>query len=96
MEDNAVILVRVSDSVKSAHKRIDTVESEVKDLRKLTEAILKVDGKVDNITSDMNEMKSVIKQVTFRPVQWWDKLIAAIIGACASGLVAAVLAQILK
>lgn len=87
---------KVSESVASAHKRIDAVEREVKDLRTLTLAIAKVDSKVDNIKEDVEEIKQEVQQVTARPGQWWDKLIAAALGALASGIVAAILAQVLK
>ena len=42
------------------------------------------------------EIKQEVEKVTARPAQWWDKLIAAALGALASGIVAAVLTQILK
>lgn len=104
------------DSAKSAHKRIDQMGAEVKDLRNLTEAVVKVNSKVDHISDKVNEikddvkkvgnvepfikemddLKKEIKQVSDRPKMWWDKLVAAIIGAAASGLVAAILATILK
>lgn len=96
MGDNDVTLGRISDSVASAHKRIDAVEHEVKDLRTITLAIAKVDSKVDNIKEDVEEIKQEVQQVTARPGQWWDKLIAAALGALASGIVAAILAQVLK
>ncbi len=103
MGENDVTLGRVDDSVKSAHKRIDGLESEVKDLRAFALALAKVDGKVDkvnnkvdNLSADMDEVKTDLKQVTARPAKWWDKLIAAAIGACASGIAAAILTQILK
>ena len=89
-------IAKVGESVASAHKRIDAVEREVKDLRTLTLAIAKVDSKVDNIKEDVEEIKQEVQQVTARPGQWWDKLIAAALGALASGIVAAILAQVLK
>lgn len=96
MGTNDETIGKISESVASAHKRIDSVEREVKDLRTLTLAVAKVDGKVDNLKADIDEVKVEIKQVVSRPGQWWDKLIAAAIGACASGIVAAILSQILK
>ena len=52
--------------------------------------------KIDNIKEDVEEIKQEVEKVTARPAQWWDKLIAAALGALASGIVAAVLTQILK
>ncbi len=94
MSDN--IAIEAKTAAASAHKRIDALVVEVKDLRNLTEAVIKINSKVDHLTVDMHEIKNDIKQVTSKPGQWWDKLIAAAIGACASGIVAAILTQILK
>lgn len=96
MGDNDVTLGKALDAAASAHKRIDALEREVKDLRTLSLAIAKVDSKVDNIKEDVEEIKQEVEKVTARPAQWWDKLIAAALGALASGIVAAVLTQILK
>lgn len=96
MGEADVTLGQALDMAKSAHKRIDGVESEVKDLRTLTLAVAKVDSKVDNIKEDVEEIKQEVSQVATRPIRWWDKIVAAAIGACASGIVAAILATILK
>ena len=84
------------DSAKSAHHRIDTLEAEVKDIRGLTAAMAAVNEKVDNLKSDVDEIKADVKGITSRPGRWWDKLIAAIIGAIGAGVAAAILAVILK
>ena len=55
-----------------------------------------VSTKVDGVVKDMEEIKTEVKKVSDRPKGWWDKLVAAVIGAAASGIVAAILAQILK
>lgn len=96
MENVGMTLGQALDMAKSAHKRIDDVESEVKNLRTLTLAIAKVDSKVDNIKEDVEDIKKEVKQVSNRPLKVWDRLIAAAIGALASGIVAAILATILK
>ena len=79
-----------------SYTHLDVYKRQVKDLRTLTLAIAKVDSKVDNIKEDVEEIKQEVEKVTARPAQWWDKLIAAALGALASGIVAAVLTQILK
>ena len=84
------------DSAKSAHHRIDGVELEVKDIRQLTAAMARVGVKVDGLESDVKEIKCDVKAITAQPGQKWDKLTGAIVVALASGLVAAVLALILK
>jgi t-SNARE complex subunit (syntaxin) len=84
------------DSAKSAHKRIDGLEAEVRDIRGLTAAMARVDEKVDGLESDVREIKTDVKGITARPGRRWDKLVAAIIGAAGAGTAAAVLALILK
>lgn len=84
------------DSAKSAHHRINELEEEVKDIRSLTAAMARVDEKVDGLDSDVKEIKSDVKAITDRPGRWWNKLIAAVIGAIGAGIAAAILAQILK
>lgn len=84
------------DSAKSAHRRIDGLENEIKDIRGLTSAMARVDTKVDGLESDVKEIKSDVKAITARPGKNWDKFTGAIIAALASGLVAAILALILK
>lgn len=105
MEQDELLLAvtQARDSAKSAHKRIDTLEEKVDDLHELTAAVASVNTKVDDLANDMGEIKENVKEVTEdvrkvteRPAQWWDKLVAAAIGAIASGLVAALLAQILR
>ena len=96
MGETDISLGKAIDAAASAHKRVDALEREVKDLRTLTLAIAKVDCKVDNIRDDMEEIKQEVQQVASRPIKWWDKIVAAAIGACASGIVAAILATILK
>ena len=84
------------DSAKSAHHRIDGLETEVKDIRGLTAAMSRMDEKVDGLDTDVKEIKSDVKAITSRPGKWWDKLAAGIVGAIGAGVAAAILALIIK
>lgn len=84
------------DSVSLAHRRLDGLDAEIKDIRSLTSAMAAVNEKVDCLNSDVQEIKSDVKEITRRPVQLWDKLIAGILGAAAAGIAAALLQLILK
>jgi outer membrane murein-binding lipoprotein Lpp len=84
------------DSAKSAHHRIDDLADKVNDISTLTTAMGRMDEKVDNLKDDVDEIKTDVKAITERPGKWWDKLIGAVIGAFGAGIVAAVLALILK
>ena len=95
-EKIALVATQAYDSAKSAHKRLDGLEKEVKDIHELATAMSVMDEKVDGLSADVQEVKAEVQKVTERPAMWWDKLVAAAIGAVASGLVAAVLSQIIK
>lgn len=84
------------DSAKSAHKRIDRLEKEVKDIHILTASIARVDEKVDNVCKAVDEIKTDVKRFGEIPSQRYEKFVTALIGTLATGLVCAVLAIILK
>ncbi|WOC32829.1 MULTISPECIES: hypothetical protein [Caproicibacterium] len=94
--DHDDIAVQAWESSKSAHHRIDELEAEVKDIRGLTAAMATVNTKVDGLESDVREIKTDVKSISARPVQWWDKLIAGIIGAIGTGVAAAILSLLFK
>lgn len=95
-DETALRATEAYDSAKSAHKRLDALEKEVNDVHELAKAMATVSTNVDNLTKDVDEIKTEVKKVAERPKNWWDKLVAAAIGAIGSGIIAAVLAQILK
>ena len=83
-------------SAKSAHHRIDGLEADIKDIRGLTAAMARVDQKVDGLDTDVKEIKADVKAISSRPGKWWDKLVAAAIGAIGAGIATAILAWIFK
>ena len=87
--DIAKELVTVKNSVKSAHKRLD-------DMNKLIESIRDVATEIKYLRDDVNKLSADIENVKNRPANFWDKLIGAIVGAFATGLVGAGLALILR
>lgn len=95
-EDAKLLVQQALDSARSAHKRLDGLEKEVSDIHELTASIKVVNEKVDNLTDHIDEIKDDVRKVSQRPAQWWDKLVAAMIGAAGSGLVGALLTLILK
>lgn len=96
MTEIAQTATQALESAKSAHHRIDELDAEVKDIRGLTSAMAAVNTKVDGLESDVKEIKTDVKSITARPGTWWDKLIAAVIGAIGAGIAAAILALILR
>ena len=96
MEDAAMIAQQALDKASSAHKRLDTLERDVIDLRALTVAVGKMGERLDGVKTDIEEIKTDVKAITDNPRKLQDKLIAAALTALAAGLVGAVLALILK
>ena len=88
--------IQAYEMAKSAHKRLDEQAKEIKDIHDLAVAMSAMSEKVDGLSADMQEVKSEVQKVTGQPGQRWDKLVTAIIGAVAAGLVGAILALILK
>ncbi len=89
-------LVRMSESLKSAHKRIGTLEAKVEDLHALTVAVATVNTKVDDLNDSVDEIKTEVKKVCDRPGNRWEKLVAAVIGALGAGLAAGLLSLLGK
>ena len=89
-------LVRMSESLKSAHKRIGTLEAKVEDLHALTVAVATVNTKVDDLNDSVDEIKTEVKKVCDRPNNRWEKLVAAVIGALGAGLAAGLLSLLGK
>ena len=88
--------VRMSESLKSAHKRIGTLEAKVEDLHALTVAVATVNTKVDDLNDSVDEIKTEVKKVCDRPGNRWEKLVAAVIGALGAGLAAGLLSLLGK
>ena len=89
-------LVRMSESLKSAHKRIGILEAKVEDLHALTVAVATVNTKVDDLNDSVDEIKTEVKKVCDRPGNRWEKLVAAVIGALGAGLAAGLLSLLGK
>lgn len=69
-------LVRMSESLKSVHKRIGTLEAKVEDLHALTVAVATVNTKVDNLNDSVDEIKTEVKKCAIAPAiggkNWWQ------------------------
>lgn len=89
-------LTRIAESVKSAHKRIDRLEVELQETRKLTEAVIKMTERLEGLTKDMDEVKRDVKALSARPAKLWDKIAFTAVGAIAASVVGAVMYLILK
>lgn len=96
MQDIERIAQEAFDSSKSAHRRIDSLEHEVGDLRELTVAVKNMGTKIEYVEKGVAEIKADVKAITAKPGKLQDKVIAAVIVALATGMIGAILALILK
>lgn len=80
-------LTSVESSVKSAHHRLDSIE-------KLTQSVSDMVVEVKHMREDLNNVHDEIEEVKNRPLKFYDKLMWAVVGAAASGLVSLALSQI--
>lgn len=81
MENTEIVerLVKVEQSDKSAHHRIDEHDEQIKELSNVYVALTKVDDKVTNVENDVSEIKDDLKEIKEKPAKNWDNLIKIII-----------------
>lgn len=80
-------LTKVSESVKSAHHRIDTLEEEVRDIHALAAALSETNSDLRHLREDVREIKADVKAAASRPARQWEKLIAALAAAVVGAMV---------
>lgn len=88
-------LTKVTESVKSAHHRLDSLEKQVEEIRTLAASLEGTNRDVKHLRDDVREIKEDVKSVISRPARQWDKLVAALLAAIASALAGAAMAQLL-
>lgn len=80
--------------------RVCKLEKDVENLYSKTNraeiALAETSVNLGNILTAIGELKGIVSMLSSRPGKWWDKLIAGIIGAIASGCVAVVINTIIK
>lgn len=73
-------------------RRIVECESSIKDLygkyNKAERDLVATTTTLNNLMEKLGELKASVEAIKNRPATLWDKLIAALIGAAASGIIA--------
>ena len=95
MEQENNLAIQALDSARSAHHRLDRLESDIKDIHDLATAMAATQQEVTGVQADIREIKQNVSALTKRPGKGWDKLVGAAIGAVAAGLVGAFLTLLL-
>lgn len=81
---------------KAAHNRLDRLEEEVSDLKKLTEAVAVTANNVERLQGDVTEIKDDVKALNAVPANRWNAVIGYTLAAVASGIVGIILGMIFK
>ena len=68
------IVTENTESCKSAHRRIDKIESEIKAIKELTIAVEKIAMETKATREDVNDMNSRLKDVENKPAKNWENL----------------------
>lgn len=82
--------------IKSAEHRIKNLETEVHDLRALTEAVAVTNANVEQLSNQFVELHQDVKDIKERPANLWSKVVTAIITGVVGTLVGALLALVIK
>ena len=96
VEDVMKTATEALQSARSAHKRIDTLETEVKDVHALANAVGRLDEKVSGMRDDITELKGDIGKLTGEPAERWNTVVRTALTALISALVGAVIGLFLK
>lgn len=85
----------VEESTKSAHKRIDKLESVQEQLHKLAESISEVAFSTRDLCDKMKDANIRIRAIESKSGQKWDSLVLGIMAALTGGIVGYFISQIL-
>lgn len=83
-------------TAKSAHRRIDRLETEVNDLQKLTEAVAVTATNVARLQDDVTEIKEHVSALARAPADRWNAVIGYVLAALVSGIVGVVLGMVFR
>lgn len=95
-EKHMQMLIETNQSVKSAHHRIDKMETDIGEIRELTIAIKEIAMETKATREDVNDMNSRLKAVEEKPAKNWDKATSTIIGTIVGAIAGAIMGLILK
>ena len=81
----------IDEKFKSVNRRVDDIETEVKNIKDLTLAINTVNGKVDTLTDTMAEVKTELKEIAKKPAENWNKFYMAILCSLGTGIIGVII-----
>ncbi len=93
-EELAAQLARLDERSRRNEGRIKSLEAETDALQRLASAVEVIANEQCNIKEDVRSLDTKLAAAEARPGRLWDRLVAGLIGALASGLVAFWLARL--
>ena len=95
-EKHVQMIIENTQSCKSAHHRIDKLESDIGEIKELTIAVKEIAMETKATREDVNDMNSRLKTVEQKPANNWDKIVTTAIGTIVGAIVGAIIGLILK
>lgn len=86
-------LVRVEESTKQAHKRLDNLEHKVENIYELTTSVKEIATEVKAMREDMNKIDNRVQAIEEKPVKRYDSLVSQVISIIIAGVVGFFLAK---
>ncbi len=87
-EDQIRILTECDQRSKSNTHRLDKVEERLDKQDELIRGVSVLSTKVENVETDVTEMKADVKTLTEKPGKRWDDLVKTVIGIVVGALLA--------
>ena len=88
MEDLAVKVAEIDSRSKNNTHRLDKVEERLDKQDELIRGVSVLSTKVENVETDVTEMKADVKTLTEKPGKRWDDLVKTVIGIVVGALLA--------
>lgn len=88
MEELAVKVTEIDARSKSNTHRLDKVEERLDKQDELIRGVSALSVKVENVETDVTEMKADVKTLTEKPGKRWDDLVKTVIGIIVGALLA--------
>lgn len=94
MDDIAVKVAEIDQRSKSNTHRLDKVEERLDKQDELIRGLGVLSAKVENVETDVSEMKADVKTLTEKPSKRWDELVKTLIGIVVGALMALALSKV--
>lgn len=95
-EKHIQMIIEAVQSSKSAHKRIDKLETDIGEIKELTIAVKEIAMETKATREDVNDMNGRLKVVEQKPQKKWDGIVDTSIKTTVGAIVGAIIALILK